>query len=76
MDSMLVWDSNGNVFSDTSVATVEPPNLAVELVTVEPGESQTGELALEVSAASTGLVLQYELTTERGRGTLQITLDK
>jgi len=37
---------------------------------------ETGELALEVSAASTGLVLQYELTTERGRGTLQITLDK
>jgi hypothetical protein len=76
LDEVLVWEADGVVYSRTDRATVNPPNLAVDEVTIEPGAKETGELAIELPKNATGLQVQYQIRTPLGKGTVQMVLDK
>ena len=76
LDEAMVWDADGVVYSRTDKAQVQPPNLAVETMTIEPSAKGTGELALELPVSAKGLQIQYQIRTPIGKGTVQIKLDK
>jgi hypothetical protein len=75
-DEVLVWDEDGGVFPKTAAVPVQPPNLALETVTIDPDAKQTGEMAFELPIASEGLTVQYQIRTPLGKGTVQLKLDK
>jgi hypothetical protein len=76
MDEVTVKDDAGEKYRDSGMADLEATNLATDGGMVQPNETLTGELALEVPADAMGLIVEYELTTADGNGQLTFKLDR